>query len=178
AGEVLHRLRDRLDADLQLGEVPRGLAPHRALVQHAEHAAERVGPTYLAAEEDVRRDVERRRDGEILIDGLDPGTARVAGGPEVHGLGVEQDLALVRLDRARERLDQRRLAGAVVADDREDLLRIELEVSASQREDVAVALDESPRLEDRRNVVHSRLRCVSWSTDTARMTRIPVTRYW
>ena len=45
---------------------------------------ERATPAQLAAEEDVRRDVERRGDGEVLVDGLDPGPARVARRAEVH----------------------------------------------------------------------------------------------
>ena len=89
------------------------------------------------------------RDREVLVDGLDPGAARVERGAEVHALAVQEDLALVRLERARQRLDQRRLAGAVVADDREDLAGVELEVGAVQGDDVAEALDEPARLEDR-----------------------------
>ena len=98
-------------------------------------------------------DVECRGDGEILVDGLDSGSPSVARGTEMHPLAVEADLALVRLERPRECLDQRRLAGAVVADDREDLVRVQLEVGPVQRHDVAVALDESARLEDRPGVL-------------------------
>jgi hypothetical protein len=50
---------------------------------------------------------------------------------------------------ARERLDQARLAGAVVADDREDLARVELEVRAVDGGHVAVALDQALGLQDR-----------------------------
>ena len=85
----------------------------------------------LPAEEDVGGDVEGRGDGEVLVDGLDAGAARIARGAEVHALAVEPDLALVRLQRARERLDQRRLAGAVVADDREDLVGIQLQIGSA-----------------------------------------------
>ena len=58
-------------------------------------------------------------------------------------LAVEPDLALVGHDRAGDRLDQRRLAGAVVADDGEDLARIEVEVGMVERGDAAVALDQA-----------------------------------
>ena len=51
----------------------------------------------------------------------------------MHRLTVEADRPLVGMDRARERFDQRRLPGAVVADDRENLARVELEVGAVQR---------------------------------------------
>src|SRR6185436_18641495 len=107
---------------------------------------------------------------------LDPGAPRVTRRAEMDQLAVEPDLAFVRLQRARQRLDQRRLAGAVVADDREDLAGVELEVGAVQRDDLAVALHQTARLEDRLPVLrrHVARRCVSWSTDTARMTRMPV----
>ena len=128
----------------------RRMAP---LFEHPQHAALRAAPAQLAAEEDVGGDVERRRDGEVLVDGLDPGAPRVAWRAEVHALAVEADLPLVRLQCSRERLDQCRLAGAVVADDREDLARVELEVGPVQRDDVSVALDDPARLEDRRDGV-------------------------
>ena len=45
-----------------------------------------------------------------------PACARIDRRAEVDGLAVEPDLALIGDDRAGERLDQRRLAGAIVAD--------------------------------------------------------------
>ena len=57
----------------------------------------------------------------------------------MHDLAGEPDLAGVGRDRAAERLDQRRLAGAVVADDGEDLVGIEVEVGVVERDDAAVA---------------------------------------
>ena len=50
--------------------------------------------------------------------------------------------AVVR--RSPQRLDQRGLSGAVVADDREDLAGIEIEVGMIHRGDAAVALDQLP----------------------------------
>ena len=49
------------------------------------------------------------------------------------------------MSRAGQRLDQRGLARAVVADDGEDLAGQQLEVGAVQRGDVTVALDEAAR---------------------------------
>ena len=49
-----------------------------------------------------------------------------------------------------EALDQRGLAGAVVADHGQDLARHQVEVRAGQRGHVAVALDQAAGLEDRR----------------------------
>src|SRR5207302_514799 len=118
---------------------------------------------------------------ELLVDGLDARPARVARRPECDRGPVESDLPLVRLDSTGQRLDQRRLARPVVPDDRGDLARIQLEVGAVERGHLPVALDEPARLEDRLATIrdaHSLRRWVNWSTETARMTRIPVTRYW
>src|SRR5207237_6196559 len=102
-----------------------------------------AGSPNLAAEEEVLGDRERRRDREILIDGLDPVSLRVERPVETDFLAVEDERALVRDDRPRQRLDPRRLAGAVVADHREYLALAKLEVAAVHRGDVAVALHET-----------------------------------
>ena len=68
---------------------------HLLLVEHAQHVAEEAGPAQLAAEEQVLGDGHRRRDGQVLVDRLDAGAARVDRAPEVDRLAVEQDLALV-----------------------------------------------------------------------------------
>jgi hypothetical protein len=46
------------------------------VVDHPQYVAERAGAPLLATEEQVGRDVERRDDGEVLVDGLDPGLPR------------------------------------------------------------------------------------------------------
>ncbi len=63
----------------------------------------------------------------------------VAGQPDFPG---------VRDHGAAERLDQRRLARAVVADDGEDLAGVEIEIGVVERRDAAVSLDERTRLQD------------------------------
>src|SRR6266545_2371811 len=110
---------------------------------------------------------------------------------EADRLAVQEDLALVGDEGARERLDEGRLAGAVVADDGLDLAGEQLEVAAVQGGHLAVALDQAARLQDggrprlgRRRLGHcclGHLACLlraSWSTATARMTRMPVMRTW
>ena len=57
-------------------------------------------------------------------------------------LPVEQDFAAVGDHRTAERLDQRRLAGAVVADDRQDFARHQVEIGVVERHHPAVALVE------------------------------------
>jgi hypothetical protein len=122
------------------------LAQHARLVEQAQEAAEEAAALQLAAEEQVLGDGHRRRDGEFLVHGLDAGAARIGRAAEVHRPAVELDLALVGHQRARQRLDQRGLARAVVADHREDLAGAQVEVGAVQRGDVAVALDQAARL--------------------------------
>ena len=68
-------------------------------------------------------------------------------------VAVDEDLPLVRDQGPRKRLDQRRLAGAVVADDGQDLSGVELEIGAIQGRDVAVALDQATGLDDGRRLV-------------------------
>ena len=48
-----------------------------------------------------------------------------------------------------EALDERRLAGAVVADDAQHLARVELEVGVVERDDASVRLDQADGLQDR-----------------------------
>src|SRR5216683_1713162 len=129
----------------------------------------------------VLRDVEGGRQSEVLVHRLDPVAAGFERRAKVHLSSVEQDLALIRGDRSGQSLDQRRLAGAVVTDEREDLARPEVEVGAVQGGHTAVALDESARLEHRDagfERAHARLRRDSWSTATATMTSTPVIRNW
>ena len=81
---------------------------------------------------------------QILVDRFDavaPGIERTA---EVHWRPSTQNLTFIRDQRAGQRLDQRRFAGAVVANDGQDLAGIEFEVGPVERRDVAVALDQTP----------------------------------
>ena len=110
---------------------------------------ERAGLPPLAAEKQVVGDRQRRRQSEVLVDGLDAGVARLDRRAEMHRLAVHQHLAGIGDDRAGEHLDQRRLAGAVVADDAEDLVRPEVEIGMVERHDAAVVLDQAARLQNR-----------------------------
>ena len=60
---------------------------------------------------------------ELLVDDRDAGAPRVQRRPERGDLAIDDDLAVERPDRvdAAEDLDQRRLAGAVLADEPDDL---------------------------------------------------------
>src|SRR3954469_5039537 len=146
-----HR-RDRrgrvLQPDAEALERLVGAAVHRGVVEEAQ-LAEQPAARDLAAEEEVCRRVELGREREVLVDGLDPERARLERRADRHLAALEEDLARVRRLHAGERLDERRLAGAVVAAERHDLGRVDGEARAAQRADAPEALDEAARLEQR-----------------------------
>ena len=94
----------------------------------------------LAAHEDVADDGLLDRERAILEHGLDAGVARARAVPVVHLLAADEDVAAGRLDHAGEDLDQRRLAGAVVADQADHLAAVDMQVDAAEREDAPVGL--------------------------------------
>ena len=75
----------------------------------------------LDAEHDVLGDGEHRHEHEVLVDHADAGGDRVARAAERDRLAVDQDLALVGLVEAVQDVHQRGLAGAVLAEQGEDL---------------------------------------------------------
>ena len=81
------------------------LTEHLPLREHAKELARHAAAQDLAAEEEVLGDGERRRDREVLVDGLDALLACVERAVEAHLVAVENDRSLVGDDRARERLD-------------------------------------------------------------------------
>ena len=103
----------------------------------------------LAAEEHVLDDVEVVGQREVLVDDLDAEVGRVLRAVDRDGLAVEEDLALVDRVDAGDALDQRRLAGAVVADEGHDLAGRDVEVDLVEGLDGAEALRDSAQLEDR-----------------------------
>ena len=94
---------------------------HRDLVEDVD--AGTVADTSLP-EEQVGDHVEVVAQREVLVDGRDPERGRLVRGPDLHRLAVERCLAGVARLGAGDRLDQGRLAGAVVADERDDLARL------------------------------------------------------
>ena len=98
-----------------------GLPHHALLVEYAQDRSGNAAAFELAAEEQILGDRHRGGDSEILVNGLDAGAASIDRALEVNRVAIEANLALVGNERAGEGLDQRRLAGAVVADHGEDL---------------------------------------------------------
>ena len=138
-GEALHRLR--------------GLGLHHRLLEPVQPVAG------LAAEVHVLDDVEVVAEREVLVDDLDPELGGVLRAVDVHRLAVDDDLAAVRRVRAGDALDQGRLAGAVVADERHHLTGTDLEVDLAERLDRAEALRDPVELQERGRRVPRR----SWS---------------
>ena len=77
---------------------------------------------------------------EVLVHHADARVERVAWRVEVHGLAVELDLPLVRAVEAREDVRERRLAGAVLSEQRVHLADAGLEVDVLVRDDAGEAL--------------------------------------
>src|SRR4029077_8742401 len=109
----------------------------------------------LGTEEEVAPDRHQRHHREILIDGRDAERARVSRRLEMHGHAIDEQFALVRLMRAREDLDEARLAGPVVAQHARDGARVNVHRDVLERDHVAVVLRQVARLEQvRRGVAH------------------------
>src|SRR5215472_12395769 len=92
---------------------------------------------------------------------------------EVHLLALDEQPALVLLLHAREDLDQARLAGAVVAEDARDLVRVDVHAHVAERDDVAVVLRDRVGLEQMRFRCarrHIRTFCARLRTTVLRMT--------
>ena len=144
AGERRDRLADR--ADRRDGEALHRLGRpllHLGLLEPLEDVVR------LAAEVHVLDDVEVVAQREILVDDLDPELRRVLRAVDRDRLAVEEDLAAVGVVDAGDALDQRRLAGAVVADERHHLACSHLEVDVGERLDRAEVLRHSAELEER-----------------------------
>ena len=142
ARERRDRLADRADRRHRerLQRLAR-LRLHRRLLQPLEPVV------LLAPEVHVLHDVEVVAEREILVDDLDPELRRVLRAVDRDRLAVEEDLAVVHRVDAGDALDQRRLAGAVVADERHHLASAHLEVDVGQRLHGAERLGDTAKLE-------------------------------
>ena len=125
ARKTAHRLVQGRQGDRKPLEQLAGLLPHRRLIELGQDAQHFFRD--LTAQEDVLRHVQRVDEAQALVHRLDPGDVGVARGLEGHRLAFDDDLAAIRLDCTREGLDQRRLAGAVVADQRKDFAAPDLQ---------------------------------------------------
>ena len=129
------------------GEQPAGVLD---LVPPVHEAAGRV----LVAEMDVVRDGEPLDEVELLVDGRDAQPQRRDRVREAHRRPLPEHLALVGLVRAGEHLDQRGLAGAVLAEQAVHLARAHRQVDAVERAHAGELLDDAAHLQQR-DVVHA-----------------------
>ncbi len=141
ARERAHRLPHGRDGRGELVEQAPRLALHRDLVE--ERPVEDLLP-----EEHVLDDVEVVDERELLEHRRDPVLARGRRRVEHDGRAVEQHLARVGAERARDDARERRLAGAVVAHDGEDLVLAHLDVDVDERPDAAEALGDPAQGQD------------------------------
>ena len=147
AGECLHRLLETLEVRVEAAHHFAGLGLHRHVVERTPGGAQ------LAAEIEVGGGVDIVGDGERLVDRLDAvflGVARIV---DVGGLAVDQDLAAIALVGAGENLDKRRLAGAVVAEQGDDLAGIEIDRGIVHGMDAAEGDGDVLQLHEGRTVV-------------------------
>src|SRR5581483_3724134 len=154
-----HRTRDRNRLPLAARECRDPLAD-RADRRHAEaperrarlrlprRLAQALETLRLPAQVHVLDDVEVVREREILVDDLDPELRGLLRAVHGHRLAVEEELALVHRVDAGDALDERRLAGAVVADEGHHLALAHLEIDVGQGLDGAEGLRHSAQLEE------------------------------
>ena len=125
-GEISHRRVERL------GQADEGAGLRRPLLQDAvvdEAEAQRIG-----AEPDVLGDRKLCGQAQLLLDNRDPGGARGAGGQLRGRAPVEEDLASVRLQGARQKVDQGGFPGAVLAEQGVNPARLEGNPDAVQHQ--------------------------------------------
>ena len=151
------------DVDLEPREITRRRVAHRTLVEDA-HAGHEL-PGELRPDEHVLPDREPGGEREILVDRRHTSAQRIDRRAEHDGPPFDLDTAFARLVRTRDDADQRRLAGAVVAADRDDLAGFDVEVDAAQRLDRAVALADADEAKQRRQADDRRARLLQHLVD-------------
>ncbi len=103
----------------------------------------------LLAKIDVLRHAHRRDEIRLLKHHGDAAGERLGGRLEAKRLAIEEEFAGGQLVDAGQHFHQRRLAGAVLADDGVDLACAEREVDVLDRRNAAECLGRAPEFEDR-----------------------------
>ncbi len=134
----------RLEPDAASGEMARGSVLDPAPADEAGQARRR-----LPAEQDVLGDGELRQQAELLMDERDAVRARLRRGRDLNRLTVDLDRAAVVREQAGEDAHDRRLAGAVLADQAVHLRGRELEIDPGDRGGGAKHLADAGHADDR-----------------------------
>ena len=120
--------RERAHRFLELGEVRIEARHHNAgLGFHGDIVERAPGGAQLAPEEQVGRGVEVLGQRQGLIDRLDTVAPGVARAVDRHRSALDADLSRIRSIGSRQHLDQGRFAGAVVAEQADDLTALQVE---------------------------------------------------
>ena len=164
-GRLIHDQHPDVQRD-RLGDFHRLLRGERQAARraaHVEHDAQRAedslgfaehpapvgeGAAILVSNEYVLGDVEVGKEQRFLIDGGDAVALRFRRAGHRYRRPGKEDVAAIRLVDARHDLDQRRLAGAVLAEQRVDLAGMERERHVVQRLRGAEALGDAAELKD------------------------------
>ena len=147
ARQRLHRVLEAAEIRIEPPHHLPRLRLHRDVVERAPARAQ------LAPEEQIGGGVDIVGERQRLIDRLDAVSLGVARIVDLRFLAVDEDRAAVALIGARQHLDQRRLAGAVVAEQADDLAGIEIDRGVVDRLDAA---------ESDRDVASSRPAAAGW----------------
>ena len=117
----------RVDSEVHLVQLQAGGGRHLLPVDHAEGRE-----LLFEAEEDIFHHAQVGQQRLFLEHHADAGLHRGAGAGEAGRLAVDQDLAAIVLVAAVQHLHQGRLAGAVLADQADDLAIADLEIDTLQ----------------------------------------------
>ncbi|MHC2315899.1 hypothetical protein ACVIHC_002945 [Bradyrhizobium diazoefficiens] len=152
---ILHQRTDDLDAlalaDRQLPDLASGVERQsiglRHLLQPRRHVLEGFFP--IEAERDVLGNGEVVEQREMLEHHADAAAASFRRARQHDSFALPANLAGAGLDQPVDRLDQRGFAGAVLAQQRVDFLRPDIDVDGVVGEEIPIALGEPERLKQR-----------------------------
>src|SRR4029077_17097713 len=118
----------------QVNERPGGLGEHGLLPANpgqAQRIADEIAPAMgVPADADIVEHALRGEEREVLESSADADLGDAVGRPPEHRLALEQDFAALGGVEPADTVEQRRLAGAIGADEAEDLALFERERDA------------------------------------------------
>ena len=128
----------------------------------------------FVAEIEILRHRHAGDEAGLLIDHSDAVAARQSGTGDLHPLAFDADFSLRRRHRAGEDLDQRRFAGAVLAENGVHLAAPEIEVDVFESGDAAILLADALHLQQRRQGLRRAVHCIAPLSAKAATTPSPL----